>query len=180
MAMGVRTTLSVSPGSIGVGLVGGRELRFGRYGFPISDEGRSADIGLQAIRRVLHAADQRGETSPLLDEVLVAFDPSTRNCFDRTVMQEALLRVSQASRTPLASSPAMPRRPLAANPIFAARLAEFQEANISRKRPCMQCGKFLSEMSSIDHGVGAGHARLSLSPYQPWPSSVTESSERSR
>jgi glucosamine kinase len=61
-------------GSIGVGLIGGRELRFGGYGFPISDEGSGADIGLQAIRRTLHAADQRGETSPLLDEVLAAFD----------------------------------------------------------------------------------------------------------
>jgi glucosamine kinase len=61
-------------GSIGVGLIGGRELRFGGYGFPISDEGSGADIGLQAIRRALRAADQRGETSPLLDEVLAAFD----------------------------------------------------------------------------------------------------------
>jgi glucosamine kinase len=60
-------------GSIGVGLIGGRELRFGGYGFPISDEGSGADVGLQAIRRALRAADQRGETSPLLEEVL-AFD----------------------------------------------------------------------------------------------------------
>ncbi len=37
-------------GSVGVGLIGGRELRFGGYGFPISDEGSGADIGLQAIR----------------------------------------------------------------------------------------------------------------------------------
>jgi glucosamine kinase len=61
-------------GSIGVGLSGGRELRFGGYGFPISDEGSGADIGLQAIRLALHAADQRGETSPLLAKVLGAFD----------------------------------------------------------------------------------------------------------
>jgi glucosamine kinase len=61
-------------GSIGVGLRGGRELRFGGYGFPISDEGSGADIGLQAIRLALRAADQRGETSRLLEEVLGAFD----------------------------------------------------------------------------------------------------------
>jgi glucosamine kinase len=61
-------------GSIGVGLSGGRELRFGGYGFPISDEGSGADIGLQAIRLALRAADQRGETSPLLAEVMGAFD----------------------------------------------------------------------------------------------------------
>ncbi|WP_407180917.1 BadF/BadG/BcrA/BcrD ATPase family protein [Bradyrhizobium sp. STM 3562] len=61
-------------GSIGVGLMGGRELRFGGYGFPISDEGSGADIGLQAIRLALLAADARGELSPLLAEVLGAFD----------------------------------------------------------------------------------------------------------
>jgi glucosamine kinase len=61
-------------GSIGVGLSSGRELRFGGYGFPISDEGSGADIGLQAVRLALRAGDQRGETSPLLAEVLGAFD----------------------------------------------------------------------------------------------------------
>jgi glucosamine kinase len=60
-------------GSIGVGLLGGRELRFGGYGFPISDEGSGADIGLQAIRLALCAADRRAEMSPLLEEMLRAF-----------------------------------------------------------------------------------------------------------
>jgi glucosamine kinase len=64
----------VGTGSIGVGLIGGRELRFGGYGFPVSDEGSGADIGLQVIRLALLAADARGETSPLLEEVLGAFD----------------------------------------------------------------------------------------------------------
>jgi glucosamine kinase len=61
-------------GSIGVGLIGGREYRLGGYGFPISDEGSGADIGLQAIRLALLAVDERGQTSPLLEEVLGAFD----------------------------------------------------------------------------------------------------------
>ncbi|MBV9532881.1 MAG: N-acetylglucosamine kinase [Bradyrhizobium sp.] len=60
-------------GSVGVGLIGGRELHIGGYGFPISDEGSGADIGLQAMRLALRAADQRGESSPLLEEVLGAF-----------------------------------------------------------------------------------------------------------
>ena len=60
-------------GSIGVDLIGRRELRFGGYGFPISDEGSGADIGLQAIKLALRAADERGETSPLLEEVLGFF-----------------------------------------------------------------------------------------------------------
>jgi glucosamine kinase len=64
-------------GSIAVGLVGGREVRFGGYGFHISDEGSGADIGLQAIRAALRASDGRSETSPLLEEILGAFHHDT-------------------------------------------------------------------------------------------------------
>jgi glucosamine kinase len=64
-------------GSIGIGLVAGRELRFGGYGFPISDEGSGANIGLQTIKAALRAADGRGETTPLLEEVLGRFDHDT-------------------------------------------------------------------------------------------------------
>ena len=61
-------------GSVGVGLIGGREIRLAGYGFPISDEGSGADIGLQVVRLALRAADRRAEMSPLLLEVLSAFD----------------------------------------------------------------------------------------------------------
>jgi glucosamine kinase len=61
-------------GSVGVGLIGGREIRLAGYGFPVSDEGSGADIGLQVVRLALRAADRRGEMTPLLSEVLEAFD----------------------------------------------------------------------------------------------------------
>lgn len=61
-------------GSIGVGLIGGQEVRYGGYGFPISDQGSGADIGLHAIRRALRAVDGRSTMSPLLTELLDAFD----------------------------------------------------------------------------------------------------------
>ncbi|MEY9459648.1 glucosamine kinase [Bradyrhizobium ottawaense] len=61
-------------GSVGVGLVGGREIRLAGYGFPVSDEGSGADIGLQVVRLALRAADRRRELTPLLSEVLGAFD----------------------------------------------------------------------------------------------------------
>jgi len=61
-------------GSIGVGLIGGREIRYGGYGFPISDEGSGASIGLEVIRLALRAADGRADRSELIDEVLAAFD----------------------------------------------------------------------------------------------------------
>lgn len=61
-------------GSVGVGLLGGREIRIAGYGFPVSDEGSGADMGLQVVRLALRAADRRGELTPLLSEVLAAFD----------------------------------------------------------------------------------------------------------
>src|SRR6201996_3371218 len=61
-------------GSVGVGLIEGREIRLAGYGFPVSDEGSGADIGLQVVRLALRAADRRGELTPLLSEVLGAFD----------------------------------------------------------------------------------------------------------
>ena len=61
-------------GSVGVGLADGREIRLAGYGFPVSDEGSGADIGLQVVRLALRAADGRAELTPLLSEVLGAFD----------------------------------------------------------------------------------------------------------
>ncbi|MCC8977335.1 BadF/BadG/BcrA/BcrD ATPase family protein [Bradyrhizobium acaciae] len=61
-------------GSVGVGLIDGREIRLAGYGFPVSDEGSGADIGLQVVRLALRAADRRGELTSLLSEVLEAFD----------------------------------------------------------------------------------------------------------
>ena len=44
-------------GSIGFARVKGRERRIGGYGFPISDEGSGAELGLQAVRLALRAHD---------------------------------------------------------------------------------------------------------------------------
>jgi glucosamine kinase len=68
----------VGTGSVGLARVGGCEIRVGGYGFPISDEGSGADLGLQAIRLALRAADGRVELSALLREVMARFtdDPT--------------------------------------------------------------------------------------------------------
>jgi glucosamine kinase len=65
-------------GSIGIGRVAGADLRVGGYGFPISDEGSGADIGLQAVRLALRAHDGRLAPSALLGEVMRRFgdDPA--------------------------------------------------------------------------------------------------------
>jgi glucosamine kinase len=96
-------------GSIGVGLIGGRELRFGGYGFPISDEGSGADIGLQAIRLALRAADGRGETSPLLEEILGAFD---QNAYQAVAWAEQATATDFAAFAPMVLRHAMQGDPI--------------------------------------------------------------------
>jgi glucosamine kinase len=63
----------VGTGSIGFAVVGGREIRVGGYGFPISDEGSGADLGLHAIRLALRAHDQRALGTSLTREVMMRF-----------------------------------------------------------------------------------------------------------
>ncbi|KGE00941.1 N-acetylglucosamine kinase [Rhizobium sp. YS-1r] len=60
-------------GSIGLGFVEGRNLRIGGYGFPISDEGSGADLGLKAIQLALRANDGRIEKTALLMEIMQRF-----------------------------------------------------------------------------------------------------------
>lgn len=61
-------------GSIGLGFVEGRDLRVGGYGFPISDEGSGADLGLKAVQLALRAHDGRHERTALLTEVMQRFE----------------------------------------------------------------------------------------------------------
>jgi glucosamine kinase len=63
----------VGTGSIGFAVVGGREIRVGGYGFPISDEGSGADLGLHAIRLALRAHDKRVIVTSLTREVMMRF-----------------------------------------------------------------------------------------------------------
>jgi glucosamine kinase len=60
-------------GSIGLGLVEGRQLRVGGYGFPISDEGSGAYLGLKAVQLALRAHDGREQKTALLVEIMQRF-----------------------------------------------------------------------------------------------------------
>jgi glucosamine kinase len=64
----------VGTGSVGFAVVGEREFRVGGYGFPISDEGSGADVGLQAIRLALRAYDERAVDSSLTRDVMMRFN----------------------------------------------------------------------------------------------------------
>jgi glucosamine kinase len=63
----------VGTGSVGFAVVNGREIRVGGYGFPISDEGSGADVGLHAIRLALRAYDDRAVGTSLTREVMTRF-----------------------------------------------------------------------------------------------------------
>ena len=60
-------------GSVGIGFVDGKELRIGGYGFPLSDEGSGAYLGLNALQDALRAHDGRMAATPLLDEIMGRF-----------------------------------------------------------------------------------------------------------
>jgi glucosamine kinase len=63
----------VGTGSVGFAVVDGSEFRVGGYGFPISDEGSGADLGLQAIRVALRAYDGRAIGASLTPDVMMRF-----------------------------------------------------------------------------------------------------------
>ena len=63
----------VGTGSVGFAVVGGREVSVGGYGFPISDEGSGADLGLHAIRQALLAYDERIVGTSLTRELMMRF-----------------------------------------------------------------------------------------------------------
>jgi glucosamine kinase len=70
-------------GSCGLARVEGRDLRVGGYGFPISDEGSGADLGLRALQLALRAHDGRHEASALTRAVMARFagDPAEAVAF---------------------------------------------------------------------------------------------------
>lgn len=74
----------VGTGSIGFGRVGEEIFTIGGYGFPVSDEGSGAELGLRAVRRALWARDGRIPQSPLTREVLKRFHDSAGEIVDWT------------------------------------------------------------------------------------------------
>jgi len=99
----------VGTGSVGFGLAGGQELRVGGYGFPISDEGSGADLGLHAVRLALRAYDDRAIHTAFTREVMARFnnDPF-----------EAVAWMDKASATEYASfAPLVVRHADSADPV---------------------------------------------------------------
>lgn len=74
----------VGTGSVGFGRVGEKVFTIGGYGFPVSDEGSGAELGLRAVRRALWARDGRIHHSSLTREVLERFHGSAGEIVDWT------------------------------------------------------------------------------------------------
>jgi glucosamine kinase len=66
--------LILGTGSVGMVKRGEDSFSIGGYGFPISDEGSGAALGLSAIRHALRALDGRSRTSPLSQAITQQFD----------------------------------------------------------------------------------------------------------
>jgi glucosamine kinase len=76
--------VAVGTGSVGFARIGEDTFTIGGYGFPVSDEGSGAELGLRAIRRALWARDGRIAHTPLTQEVLDRFHGSAGEIVDWT------------------------------------------------------------------------------------------------
>jgi glucosamine kinase len=85
-------------GSVGLALLDGREIRVGGYGFPISDEGSGADLGLRAIRCALRGHDGRIASTNLTRAVMARFggDP-----FEAVAFADSATATDYAKLAPL-------------------------------------------------------------------------------
>ena len=63
----------IGTGSAGLAIINGREIRVGGYGFPISDEGSGATLGLNAVRFALRTHDGRAVPTAFTREVMARF-----------------------------------------------------------------------------------------------------------
>jgi glucosamine kinase len=69
--------LVLGTGSIGFAQVDGERFTVGGYGFPISDEGSGAALGLSAVRHALRALDGRTKRTSLSQEITARFEHDT-------------------------------------------------------------------------------------------------------
>lgn len=75
-------TLILGTGSVAEVRAGGRSFAIGGYGFPISDEGSGAALGLSAMRHALRALDGRTESTKLSRAITADFSHDTAQAID--------------------------------------------------------------------------------------------------
>jgi glucosamine kinase len=139
----------VGTGSVGFAVVDGREVRVGGYGFPISDEGSGADVGLHAIRLALRAYDERALRTSFTRDVMLRFhdDP-----FEAVAWMDRATATDYATFAPLVMRHADAGDPVARRIV---RDAAEQIDDLARR---------LSESGASRMALLGGLA----SPMQPW------------
>jgi hypothetical protein len=117
---------------LGIAVVKGREVRVGGYGFPISDEGSGADLGLHAIRLTLRAGDGRALATSFTREVMIRFDNDPL---------EAVAWMDRATATDYATlAPLVMRHADAGDPVGRRIVREAAEQIDELVRRLIECG----------------------------------------
>jgi glucosamine kinase len=107
----------VGTGSVGLAIIGGREIRVGGYGFPISDEASGADLGLHAIRLALRTHDGRTAKTGFTRELMARFD---NDAFEVVAWADHATATDYAKFAPLVMHHAENGDPLAAQIVVCA------------------------------------------------------------
>lgn len=74
--------ITIGTGVIGYQILGSNIYRSGGYGFPHSDEGGGAWLGMELLRALFKAIDQRGPWSPILKKLYHQFNSNTKELSD--------------------------------------------------------------------------------------------------
>lgn len=138
--------LIIGTGSIGLGRIGGVNFSVGGYGFPISDEGSGAALGLSAMRHALRALDGRSQRTPLSIAVTERFNHNTAAAI--AWMDEATPR-DYAALAPLVMDRAEADDPIARSIVedAALHIERFIEAIFERGAPrCALAGGLAPRM----------------------------------
>lgn len=138
--------LIIGTGSIGFGQVAGSRFSIGGYGFPISDEGSGAALGLSAMRHALRALDGRTQRTSLSIAVTERFHHNTAAAI--TWMDQATPR-DYAAFAPLVMDRAEEDDPIARSIVenAASHIERFIEAIFERGAPrCALAGGLAPRM----------------------------------
>lgn len=123
----------VGTGSIGI-TYQEKTVRIGGYGFPVSDEGSGADLGLNALRHALRTLDGRAEPGGLSRDVLAKFENDPSVVIDWVENASA---TDYATLAPLVTQHAADGDPAAKRLMqqAGAQIAELVEALLKRGAP---------------------------------------------
>lgn len=103
-------TVSIGTGAIGIVKQGQNICTLGGYGFPISDLGSGADIGLCAIRNTLRAVDGLIPATDMTNEIFSIFDNDPCKAI---TFQDTMSATDYAKLTPIVVSHAHKGDPVA-------------------------------------------------------------------